>query len=57
MLSTLRIKYVEHLQTNSQRKYKSNFRYSTNNIPIVTETEYKLKLVENKQNEMEIFLF
>ena len=39
MLYTLRIKYVEHLQTNSQRKYKSNFRCSTNNIPIVTETE------------------
>ena len=46
VLSTLRIKYVEHFQTNSRRMDKFNFGYSTNNIPIATERQYKLKLVE-----------
>ena len=42
----LRIKYVEHFQTNSRRMDKFNFGYSTNNIPIATERQYKLKQVE-----------
>ena len=46
VLSTLRIKYVEHFQTNSPRMDKFNFGYSTNNILIATERQYKLKLVE-----------
>ena len=46
VLSAVRIKYVEHFQTNSQRMDKFNFGYSTNNIPIATERQYKFKLVE-----------
>ena len=46
MLSTLRIKYVELFQTNSRRMDKFNFGFSTNDIPIATERQYKLKLVE-----------
>ena len=45
-LPTLRIKQVEHFQTNSRRMDIFNFGYSTNIIPIATERQYKLKLVE-----------
>ena len=42
----LRIKYVQYLQTNTRRTDKFNFGYSTNNIPIATERQYKLKLIK-----------
>ena len=46
VLSTVRIKYVERIQTILQRINKLNSRYSTNNISIVTERQYKLKMIE-----------
>ena len=46
VLSTVRIKYVECIQTNLQRINKLNSGYSTNNISIATERQYKLKMIE-----------
>ena len=46
VLSMLHIKYVEQFQTNSRRMDKFNFGSSTNNIPITTERQCKLKLVK-----------
>ena len=62
VLSTLRIKYVEHFQTNSRRMDKFNFGYSPNNIPIATERQYKLKLVKKieaviKRMRWKVFYF
>ena len=64
MLSTLRMKNVELFQTNPQRMDKLNFGYSSKNISIVTDRQYKAKLVEKKEaamkenrNSMENILF
>ena len=46
MLPKLCIKYVVDFHTNSQSMDKFNIGYSTNSIPIVTERQYKLKLVK-----------
>ena len=48
----LHIKYVENFQ--AVLHWKHNFGFSTNSIPITTERQYKLKLVEKTETVKEL---